>query len=131
MRILGVDNVLLPVGELEAAKAFYGRTLGLAMTFEVASHGIALFAVGEERPGILVRVDRRAGQGAPPAMRLWLEVPDARAAAAELSAHGVEPLVEPFEVATGWAVEVADPWGNVIGLTDYLRRPDLARDAAP
>ena len=35
-----------------------------------------------------------------------------------------------FEVATGWTVEVADPWGNVIGLTDYTKDPSRARPAS-
>ena len=59
--------------------------------------------------------------------RTWLEVRDARAAAAALRERGVEPLGEPFEVATGWTVEVADPWGNVVGLTDYSKDPARAR----
>ena len=52
---------------------------------------------------------------------------DARAAAAELRALGVELLAEPFEVKTGRTVEFADPAGNVVGLTDYARRPEMAR----
>jgi predicted enzyme related to lactoylglutathione lyase len=29
-----------------------------------------------------------------------------------------------FEVQTGWTVEFADPAGNVVGLTDYTKRPE-------
>ncbi len=33
-------------------------------------------------------------------------------------------LAEPtFEINTGWVVEVADPWSNIIGLTDYVKDP--------
>ena len=36
-------------------------------------------------------------------------------------------LAEPaFEINTGWVVEFADPWGNVIGLTDYAKDPAKA-----
>jgi predicted enzyme related to lactoylglutathione lyase len=56
-------------------------------------------------------------------------VPDARTAARELRATGLELLDEPFSVATGWTVEVADPWGNVLGFTDYTKRPELGRRA--
>ncbi len=42
-------------------------------------------------------------------------------------AAGVSPLTVPFLIPTGWAFEVVDPWGNVIGFTDYLERPDLGR----
>ncbi len=129
MKTLGVDNVLIPVGDLAEARRFYSGVLGLAVKFEVAEHGLALFGVGTEAPGIMVRVDPRAGCGTPPAMRLWLEVHDARAVAVELVGQGITPLSEPFAVGTGWVVEVADPWGNVIGLTDYLKRPELARRA--
>lgn len=127
MQILGVDNVLVPVGDLDGATEFYVAKLGLAVKFAVPQQGLALFEVGGGGPGILVRVDPEAGRGGPPAMRLWLEVPDARSAAEELTGRGIEVLAPAFEVATGWAVEVADPWGNVIGLTDYLKRPELAR----
>ncbi|QWF80731.1 VOC family protein [Amycolatopsis sp. CA-230715] len=127
MRVLGIDNVVVPVGELAGAKEFYAGALGLPVKFELPEQGIALFDVGGEGPGILLRVDREAGRGSSPAMRVWLEVPDARAAARELAGLGVEPLAPPFEVGTGWTVEVADPWGNVIGLTDYLKRPELGR----
>ncbi|WP_225724799.1 MULTISPECIES: VOC family protein [unclassified Nocardia] len=130
MRILGVDNVLAPVGDLAAAIEFYRGKLGLTMKFELPAHGIALFAIADEAPGIMVRTDPAAGSGTTPAMRLWLEVPDARIAAAELVRRGIPPLAEPFEVGTGWVVEVADPWGNVIGLTDYTKRPELARGTA-
>jgi hypothetical protein len=44
-----------------------------------------------------------------------------------LAAAGVPPLDEPFAVATGWTVELADPWGNVLGFTDYTKRPELGR----
>ncbi|NJP91904.1 VOC family protein [Nonomuraea sp. FMUSA5-5] len=128
MDILGIDNVLIPVGDLAAARRFYADGLGLKVKFEKEAQGVALFTVGAEAPGILVRVDTRAGRPGPgPAMRLWLEVPDARAVSAELDERGIRPLTAPFEVGTGWAVEVADPWGNVIGFTDYLERPELSR----
>jgi predicted enzyme related to lactoylglutathione lyase len=39
----------------------------------------------------------------------------------------VPPLAPAFPIPTGWVVEVADPWGNVIGLTDYTGRPELGR----
>ncbi|MCZ9341472.1 VOC family protein, partial [Streptomyces sp. TRM76130] len=51
------------------------------------------------------------------------------AAARALTRAGVEPYDGPFSSATGWTVEFADPWGNVVGLTDYRKRPQLARHA--
>jgi predicted enzyme related to lactoylglutathione lyase len=127
MEIRGIDNVLVPVGNLGAAVEFYEGMLGLGVKFTLPEQGIVVFDVGGEMAGVMARTDPRAGDGGLSGMRLWLEVPDARDAAAELERFGVELLGAPFEVGTGWSVEVADPWGNVIGLTDYVKRPELAR----
>ncbi|MEH0427902.1 VOC family protein [Streptomyces stelliscabiei] len=126
--LLGFDNVLLPVGDLPQAVSFYERA-GFDVGFRLDEAGIAGLKVGKETPGLLLRVEEELPQR-PPAWasaRVWLEVPDARAAARALAAAGVAPLDAPFSVATGWTVEFADPWGNVIGLTDYSKRPELAR----
>ncbi|MFF4251264.1 VOC family protein [Streptomyces sp. NPDC001663] len=126
--LLGFDNVLLPVGDLSAAVGFYERT-GFTVGFRFDEAGIALLKVGGETPGILLRQEEELGHRTPPwpSPRVWIEVPDARAAARTLKAAGVPLLDEPFPVATGWTVEVADPWGNVIGFTDYSKRPELGR----
>jgi predicted enzyme related to lactoylglutathione lyase len=126
--LLGFDNVLLPVGDLGAAVGFYERA-GFAVGFRFDDAGIALLKVGAETPGILLREEDGLGHRPPawPSPRLWIEVADARRAAACLAAAGIAPLDEPFPVATGWTVEIADPWGNVIGFTDYGKRPELGR----
>lgn len=120
LEILGIDNVLFGVADFEAARRFYAEQLGLPVKFEVPGMGLAGFRLGPEEPGLLIRT----GSGSP---RVWLEVADARAAAAALRMRGIEPLAEPFEVQTGWTVEIADTAGNVIGLTDYSKRPEMAR----
>ncbi|MEH0530719.1 VOC family protein [Streptomyces stelliscabiei] len=126
--LLGFDNLLLPVGDLGQAVSFYERA-GFDVGFRLDEAGIAGLKVGKETPGLLLRVEEELPQRAPAwaSARVWLEVPDARAAARALAASGVAPLDAPFSVATGWTVEFADPWGNVIGLTDYSKRPELAR----
>ncbi|MFF3344436.1 VOC family protein [Streptomyces sp. NPDC002779] len=126
--LLGFDNVLLPVGDLGEAVGFYERA-GFTTAFRFDEAGIALLKVGGETPGILLRQEEGLNHRPPPwhAPRLWLEVPDARAAARRLADAGITPLDEPFPGATGWTVEVADPWGNVLGLTDYTKRPALGR----
>lgn len=100
--VLGVDNVLFAVGDVEEAVAFY-TGLGLPLVFR--RDELALFRLGGETPGLLVRRAEVAGGG-----RVWLEVPDVNA---------LSTVDEPFRVATGWTVEVTDPWGNVVGFTDY------------
>ena len=126
--LLGFDNVLLPVGDLAEAVAFYERA-GFGITARLDEAGIAVLRVGAETPGLLLRVEESLGHRPPPwaSPRVWLEVPDAKAAARALTAAGVTPLDAPVSVATGWTVEIADPWGNVIGFTDYRKRPELAR----
>ncbi|WP_333776290.1 VOC family protein [Streptomyces sp. IBSBF 3136] len=126
--LLGFDNVLLPVGDLAEAIGFYERA-GFSVGFRFDEGGIAQLKVGGETPGILLRVEDGLGHRPPPwpPARLWLEVPDARAAARELAAAGIAPLDEVLSGATGWTVEIADPWGNVLGFTDYSKRPALGR----
>lgn len=121
INILGVDNVLFAVADLDAAVDFYADRLGLPLAFRLDDPGLALFRLGPETPGLLVRI------GSPSSGRVWLEVRDARATADALRTRGVEPQAEPFAVATGWTVEVADPWGNVVGFTDYTTTPTRAR----
>jgi len=126
--LLGFDNLLLPVGDLTEAVPFYERA-GFTVGFRLDEAGIAILKVGGETPGVLLRVEDGLGHRPPPwpAPRVWLEVPDARKAAQRLTAAGIALLDAPSSVATGWTVEIADPWGNVIGFTDYTKRPELAR----
>ncbi|POX54240.1 extradiol dioxygenase [Streptomyces sp. Ru71] len=126
--LLGFDNVVLPVGRLGEAVEFYERA-GFVVGFRLDEAGIALLKVGGETPGVLLRHEDELGYRPPawPASRVWVEVPDARVAALRLVGAGITPLEMPFAVATGWTVEIADPWGNVIGFTDYTKRPELAR----
>jgi predicted enzyme related to lactoylglutathione lyase len=122
--VLGVDNVLVDVGDLNEAVAFYRDGLGLGLKLRFDERGIALFAIGDEAVGLLARVSPKPATGG---MRLWLEVPDARAEASELARRGVAHPGDAFQTATGWTVELSDPWGNVIGLADYSLRPELGR----
>jgi predicted enzyme related to lactoylglutathione lyase len=131
LEVLGVDNVMLAVGDFEPALDFYGGKLGLPLKFRLESLGIAGFRLGLEEPGLIIQVHAVPAREPRESSRVWLEVRDARAAAAVLRARGVTLLADPFEVATGWTVEFADPWGNVIGLTDYVKDPARARPPGP
>jgi predicted enzyme related to lactoylglutathione lyase len=116
VKVLGVDNVFIPVGDLPEAVKFYHGAVGLPVAKRFDQMGMALFQIGGETPGLGVGVTDRPKAGG---QKVWFEVPDARAASEELSAIGVLPLAPPFEVQ--------DPWGNVIGFTDYTAKPELGR----
>jgi len=128
LELLGFDNVLFPVGDLGEAVSFYERA-GFPVKFRLDEAGIAVLEAGKETPGVLLRVEEDFGRRPPPwpGPRIWLEVRDAKAAARALAEAGITPLDPPFSTSTGYVVEIADPWGNVIGLTDYVKRPELAR----
>jgi predicted enzyme related to lactoylglutathione lyase len=109
------------------AKGFYAGRLGLGVKFDFPDAGVVGFRLGDEEAGLVVRAGDVAPGPPRSSPRLWLEVPDARAAGKALARTGVALLGEARELRTGWLVEVADPWGNVVGLTDYLLAPERAR----
>ena len=128
--MLGVDNIMLAVGNLDQARTFYETTLGLPVTFAVPHAGVVAYRLGPEEPGLMIRVQAMPPSPPRETPRVWLEVKDARAAAAALRERGAHVLGQPMEILTGWAVEVADPWGNVLGLTDYVKDPAKGRKSA-
>ncbi len=125
MDILGIDSVRLAVGDLDAAVVHYGGALGLPLRLRQDEAGTAVFSAGPDTRGIIVRIGTPGGSGF--VTRVWLEVADARAAGEEVRSRGASHVSAPIQTDTGWIVEVADPWGNVAGLTDYSRRPELRR----
>lgn len=127
IQVLGVDNVTFDVGDLALAREFYSRVLNLAVQFEFLEAGLIGFRIGYEHPGLIVRAANVRTGPPKPSPQLWLEVTDVRAAVTALVSAGVNPLAPPWELQTGWVVEVADPWGNVIGLTDYMKAPHHGR----
>jgi predicted enzyme related to lactoylglutathione lyase len=127
LEVLGVDNIMLAVGNLEQARAFYETTLGLPVKFAVPQAGVVGYQLGQEEPGLMIRVQALPPSPPRDTPRVWLEVRDARAAAAALRNRGAHVLGQPMEILTGWAVELADPWGNVLGLTDYFKDRAKAR----
>jgi predicted enzyme related to lactoylglutathione lyase len=129
IQVLGVDNILFGVGDFGEARAFYEGKLGLPVKFAVEAMGIVGYSLGSDEAGLFLRVQPIVPTTARETPRLWLEVADAREAAKQLAQLGIAPLREPFEINTGWVVEFADPWGNVIGLTDYVKDAAKARPA--
>ena len=115
MDLLGIDNVFFEVGDLEMAVTLYQR-LGFPLRFKIPHIQGALFSIGREEPGLLLRE-----RATPVPAKLWIEVVSAREAQM-LFQEGTM-----METATGWTFEVSDPWGNRVGFADYTKKRELAR----
>ncbi|MEU3840078.1 VOC family protein [Streptomyces sp. NPDC028635] len=100
VHVLSSRTLLRPT-DPERSRAFYGEQLGLAVYRE--------FGTGPERGtvyflgGGFLELSGRSDTPPSPAVRLWLQVPDAAAAHEELRGRGV-PVVRP---------PVREPWGLV------------------
>ena len=129
--VLGLDNVLLDVGDLEVAKGFYAGRLGLGVKFDFPDAGVVGFRLGDEEAGLVVRAGDVAPGPPRPSPRLWLEVPDARAAGKALAAAGVAGY------AGGMPPEAARVWQALLqgalppSLNTIMRELNEDPDVAP
>ncbi|ALO92197.1 glyoxalase [Streptomyces hygroscopicus subsp. limoneus] len=111
------SRILLRPTDPERSRAFYGEQLGLSVYRE--------FGTGPERGtvyflgGGFLEVSGRSEGPPSPAVRLWLQVADVKAAGEELRARGVEivrpPVREPWGLVEMW---IADPDGTPIVLVE-------------
>src|SRR5437870_8332074 len=122
---------MLAVGDLQQAREFYEGTLGLQVKFAVLEAGIVGYRLGPEEPGLMIRVQALPPSPPRDTPRVWLEVKDARAAAAALRQGGAHILGQPMEILTGWAVGLPDPWATVLGRTVSFKQPPRARPGKP
>lgn len=116
VHVLGSRMLLTPT-DPERSRAFYGRTLGLAVYRE--------FGTGPDRGtvyflgGGFLEVSGRSAQPPSPGLRLWLQVADVQAAYEELQARDAEvlrpPLREPWGLIEMW---IADPDGVRIAVVE-------------
>jgi predicted enzyme related to lactoylglutathione lyase len=118
------DNFFLPTDNLEKGKDFYQRILGLRLKFDFSERGMMAFKVGDREPAIILK-DLKKFPAARPT--IWFVVDDVIKEHDRLKAEGVHFLSEPFEIPTGMAVEFEDPFGNMLGITDYSKRNVQAR----
>jgi catechol 2,3-dioxygenase-like lactoylglutathione lyase family enzyme len=116
--LLGVDNAMFSVADLDESIAFY-KACGMVLKFRVDPPGMALFGIGPETPGLMLM---KGGTGTG---RLWLEVADADKTAATLKSAGI--VTTRIETKVGITVEARDPSGNVLGFADYTKRPEMGR----
>jgi predicted enzyme related to lactoylglutathione lyase len=112
------DNFFLGVDNLEEAKGYYSEILGLNMKFDFSDKGMIAFRVGEEEPAIILK-DKAMFPNIKPT--IWFTAEDVKKEYSKLIKKGVVFLTEPFEIGTGHAVEFDDPFGNRLGITDYIK----------
>lgn len=113
------DNFFLPADNLDTAKDFYNKKLGLDTKFDFSDKGMVAFKVGDNEPAIIISNLANATPA------IWFTVENVLNAYEELKQKGVQFLSEPFEIMTGLSVEFSDPFGNKLGLTDYSKMPHL------
>lgn len=108
------DNFILPAADLDQGIAFYQNILGLPVKFHFPDLGMIAFRVGDQEPAIILSSQPQTKP------TIWFEVDDVKEEYQKLRAKGLRFLSEPFLIKTGWAVEFEDPFGNKLGMTDYL-----------
>lgn len=112
------DNFFFPVNDMEEAKQYYGEVLGLNMKFDFSDNGMIAYNVGNEEPAIILKDKSKFKDFKP---TIWFEVLDVMGKYEEMKQKGIAFLSEPFRIKTGYAVEFEDPFGNRLGITDYLQ----------
>lgn len=115
-KILSIDNFFLPAHSLPESRRFYAGTLDLPVKFDFSEKGLLAFRVGHDEAAVILKditkfPDARTA--------LLLHVSDVQQFYQELLAKGVTFTKQPYKMNTGWAAELLDPSGNVIGITDY------------
>ena len=118
------SRILIRPRDPEAAWAFYGRTLGLAISREFPGGVVYFLGTG------YLEVSGRSGEGPVGPDALWVQVRDVVAAEQELREAGVgitrEIRTEPWGLRECW---IADPDGRAIVLVevppDHPIRKDL------
>src|SRR5262245_53528396 len=109
-------QVAIPIQDLDRARTFYGKTLGLTHLFD-APPGLSFFQCGQTR----LMLSRPEGPEQAKASILYYAVPSARAAADMLAAEGVS-LTEAARCIAQvggrdiWLAIAEDGEGNLLGL---------------
>jgi len=111
------DNFFFPVDDMEKAKQYYNGTLGLELKFDFSDMGMAAYNVGVEEPAIILKDINKFKDLKP---TLWFVVDNVFNMYSKLKSRGVKFLSDPFKIKTGYAVEFEDPFGNRLGITNYL-----------
>jgi len=113
------DNFFLPVADLERAKDFYQKSLGLSIKFDFSDKGMTAFKIGNQEPAIILKDLKRFPDAKP---TIWFVVDDVKQEFEKLKKKGIKFVSDPFQIPTGLAVEFEDPFGNRFGITDNSKK---------
>jgi catechol 2,3-dioxygenase-like lactoylglutathione lyase family enzyme len=119
--IIGIDHVQVaaPAGCEDAARAFYGRLLGLEEVAKpplLGARGGVWFRVGRQELHVGVTDEFVPARKAHPALRLG-SVEELQRLASRLTENGVETRwADPDETPGSSRFFVGDPWGNRLEL---------------
>lgn len=116
-KALALDHlqVAMPRGEEAAARAFYGRVLGLAEIPKpepLAARGGLWFQCGPQQLHLGVEDDFRPAKKAHPAFI----VDDLEGLAKELQTEGYPVVLDPVQIEGGRRIFTEDPFGNRVEL---------------
>ena len=111
MKVRGADFIMYPVSDLARSARFYRDILGLAQGVYSEEWKWAEFDCGNVTLGL------KGGEELPGRVvggRIALAVDDIHAAHELMKSHSVQILSEPKDYSCCWAMEIADPDGNVV-----------------
>lgn len=114
-----ISQIGIPVRDLDRAKRFYGESLGLRHLFD-APPGLSFFQCGQTR----LMLSQGEGRDGDAGVILYYDVPDAKAAQAELAAAGATFAEDARIIARVgdkdvWLAITNDGEGNHVGLMSH------------
>jgi predicted enzyme related to lactoylglutathione lyase len=113
--VTGVDFMMIPIQDYDAAVAFYGETLGLPQVAEYGKARGAEFQAGNLTLQVMA-VETVGMTFAPLPFPLALQVDDVHAAQAELESRGVEFAPQFIDSGVCHMAFFKDPAGNALML---------------
>jgi predicted enzyme related to lactoylglutathione lyase len=113
--INGVDFIAVPTRDYEAAKKFYGETLGLPFGKQWGDMPAGEFETGSLTIAVM-QSDAFGIEFAPHTHPIEFHVDDFEAAKAELESRGVEFVTDTIDSGVCWQAIFNDPDGNSLAI---------------
>jgi predicted enzyme related to lactoylglutathione lyase len=120
--INGVDFIAVPTRDYEAAKKFYGDTLGLPFGKQWGDMPAGEFETGSLTIAVM-QSDAFGIEFAPHTHPIEFHVDDFEAAKAELESRGVEFVTDTIDSGVCWQAIFNDPDGNSLAIHQRYAPP--------